>query len=289
MQPLIVPSPLVSVDWLNEQLDHRDLVVLDGSWFMPAVARDGKLEWLQECIPGARYFDFDREICDHSSTLAHMMPCESDFQKSVQQLGINQNSAIVVYDSSGIFSSPRVWWMFKAMGFNNIAVLDGGLPAWKEKGLLIGKGSQFARPTPGNFIACYQSELICDADEVLLATQNKQQAIIDARPQARFSGQAAEPRAGVRSGHMPNAKNLPSAAVLCNLKMQEAEQLAVIFEAIAAKDKRVIFTCGSGVTACILALGATLAGYQNLSVYDGSWSEWGSREDLPVVKEADGY
>lgn len=289
MQPLTVPSPLVSVDWLNEQLGHRDLVVLDGSWFMPAVARDGKSEWLQERIPGARYFDFDREICDQNSTLPHMMPGESDFQKSVRLLGINQNSAIVVYDSSGIFSSPRVWWMFKAMGFNNIAVLDGGLPAWKEKEYVLAKGEQSAQIAVGNFIASYQSELICDAGEVLLATQDKLQTIIDARPQARFSGQAAEPRAGVRSGHMPNAKNLPSSAVLSALKMQEAEQLAMIFEALAPKDQRVIFSCGSGVTACILALGATLAGYTNLSVYDGSWSEWGSAVDLPVVKDADGY
>ena len=284
MPSLVLPSVLVSVDWLNEQLNHRDLVLLDASWFMPAVERDGKLEWQKARIPGARFFDFDREICDHNSDLPHMMPSESNFQKSAQSLGINQNSIIVVYDSLGIFSSPRVWWMLKTMGADNVAVLDGGLPAWKEKSLPIESGEQVKVIDKGDFIACYQRELICDADEVLLAIQNKQRVIIDARPQGRFSGLEAEPRAGVRSGHMPNAKNLPSSAILREQRMQEAYQLALIFEAIAPKNNGLIFSCGSGVTACILALGATLAGYKNISVYDGSWSEWGASADLPVVK-----
>ncbi|MCW8996400.1 MAG: rhodanese-like domain-containing protein, partial [Psychromonas sp.] len=128
MPSLILPSALVSVDWLHEQLNHRDLLLLDASWFMPAAQRDGKLEWVDERIPGAIFFDFDREICDLNSDLPHMMPCESDFQEAARNLGINQSSVIVVYDSSGIFSSPRVWWMLKTMGADNVAVLDGGLP-----------------------------------------------------------------------------------------------------------------------------------------------------------------
>ncbi|MCG6200374.1 3-mercaptopyruvate sulfurtransferase [Psychromonas antarctica] len=284
MSQLILPSVLVTTDWLHQQYHHENLILLDASWHMPNVNRDGKLEWANERLPGAVFFDFDRVICDHNSDLPHMMPSEIVFQQSAQILGINQDSVIVVYDSLGIFSSPRVWWMFKTMGFDNIAVLDGGLPAWKAAGFAIESGSKSKAIIPGDFIAHYQSGLICAADAVLSATSNSEQTIIDARSSERFLGQLAEPRAGVRSGHMPNAKNLPVADILQDLKMKNAYQLALIFEAIAPKKQRVIFSCGSGVTACILVLGATLAGYKDLSVYDGSWSEWGSRDDLPVVK-----
>ena len=283
MSSLILPSALVSVDWLNEQINHRDLVLLDASWFMPDVDRDGKLEWLEERIPGAIFFDFDREICALNSDLPHMMPIEADFQESAQNLGINQSSVIVVYDSLGIFSSPRVWWMLKTMGAENVAVLDGGLPAWKEKSLPIENGDPVKQVNKGDFIARYQKQLLCDADEVLLATQNKQRIIIDARSQGRFLAQEPEPREGIRSGHMPGAKNLPFAELLSEQKMQDAYQLALIFESIAPKENGLIFSCGSGVSACILALGATLAGYENISVYDGSWTQWGGSSDLPVV------
>lgn len=284
MAPLILPGALVATDWLHQHLDHKELVLLDSSWHMPNVNRDGKSEWINERIPGALFFDFDREICDRNSKLPHMMPSTADFQQAAQKLGIRQSSILVVYDSLGIFSSPRVWWMFKAMGFENIAVLDGGLPAWKAADFAIESGQPGAQPAPGDFIACYQSALICDASEVLQATQSADHTIIDARPAGRFSGEIPEPRAGVRSGAMPNAKNLPATEILLEQKMKNAYQLALLFEALTPKHKRVIFSCGSGVTACILALGATLAGYKNLSIYDGSWSDWGSREELPVVQ-----
>lgn len=285
MSALVLPSVLVSVDWLNEHIDHSELLLLDASWFMPSALRDGKLEWLKERIPGALFFDFDREICDTKSDLPHMMPSESDFQQYAQNLGIKQNSIIVVYDSLGIFSSPRAWWMLKAMGAANVAVLDGGLPAWKAKALPLQSGEAVKAVNKGDFIARYQSKLICDADEVLLATQDEQRVIIDARPKGRFLGLEAEPRVGVRSGHIPTAKNLPSTQLLCEQKMQDAYQLALIFEAIAPKKNGLIFSCGTGVTACILALGATLAGYENISVYDGSWTEWGSSAHLPVATD----
>jgi thiosulfate/3-mercaptopyruvate sulfurtransferase len=283
MSSLILPSPLIAIDWLETHINHPNLVILDASWHMPSVNRDGKLEWFNERIPGARFFDFNREICDNHSELPHMMPDESDFQHSVQNLGINQDSIIVVYDTIGIFSSPRVWWMFKAMGFENIAVLDGGLPAWKEKHLNVESGAAINAVLKGDFKANYLSHRICSFDEVLDVTQDATQSIIDARSKARFDGEANEPRIGQRSGHMPNAINLPSSSILKNNKMKEAYQLALLFEAISPKQQRMIFSCGSGVTACILALGATLAGYENLCIYDGSWTEWSSRVDLSVV------
>jgi len=283
MTSLASPSDVVAVDWLNESIDHPDLMVLDASFFMPGVERDGRLEWLDMRIPGAVFFDFHREICLHSTNLPHMMPSSEDFQTSVRKLGINQNTVIVVYDSLGIFSSPRVWWMLKAMGAKQVAVLDGGLPAWKDKSLALESGAQSTSIAVGDFIADYQDKMFCDAQQVLKNTQTNERIIIDARSAERFSAKVPEPREGMRSGHMPNAKNLPFASILSNQKMHEAYQLSVVFNAIAPKDNGIIFSCGSGVTACILALGATLAGYKDICVYDGSWTEWGGSADLPVV------
>jgi thiosulfate/3-mercaptopyruvate sulfurtransferase len=283
MSSLILPGELVSVDWLSEQISHHDLVLLDASFFMPGVERDGRQEWLVERIPGAVFFDFDREICDPASELPHMMPDADGFQESVRNLGVKQNSIIVVYDSLGIFSAPRVWWMLKAMGAEQVAVLDGGLPAWKAQSLPLESGEPVKRLDTGNFTACYQDGMFCNAEEVLVATQNKQRIIIDARSRERFLAQVPEPREGVRSGHMPNARNLPFAEILSEQKMCDAYQLALLFAVVAGKDNGLIFSCGSGVTACILALGATLAGYGNISVYDGSWAEWGGSSELPVV------
>jgi len=285
MTSLTLPSELVSADWLYENLNHPDLVLLDASFFMPGVDRDGHAEWLDVRIPGAIFFDFHREICLHNTDLPHMMPCSDDFQASAQELGINNDSIIVVYDSLGIFSSPRVWWMLKAMGAENVAVLDGGLPIWKSKSLPIESGPLAKPIIKGDFIANQKQTLFCDSKEVLKATQDDERIIIDARSPGRFLAQEPEPREGMRSGHMPSAKNLPFSDLLSEQKMNEAYQLAAIFETIAPKDKNngLVFSCGSGVTACILALGATLAGYKDISVYDGSWTEWGASDELPVV------
>ena len=285
MHSLALPSDLVSIQWLAEHHHHPDLILLDASWHMPMTQRNGYQEWLNERIDHARFFDFDREVCDREASLPHMMPTPQHFELSAQMLGVNNDSVVVVYDSLGIFSSPRVWWMFKTMGFKNIAVLDGGLPAWKEAGFVINQDPPLSGPIKqGNFKAAYQADLISNKEQVYNAIGNEQVSIVDARPRERFLGQVPEPRTGLRSGHMPSAINLPINEILNNKTMKNAYQLAQIFEALMPHKKRLVFSCGSGVTACILALAAKLAGYDALSVYDGSWSEWGAIETLPVVQ-----
>jgi len=285
MSSLVLPDNLVSIDWLAKHRKHQGLILLDASWHMPMTQRDGYQEWLNERIGQALFFDFDREVCDQHASLPHMMPTPQHFELSAQLLGINNDSAIVVYDSLGIFSSPRVWWMFKVMGFNNVAVLDGGLPAWKAANLPVSTvPPEIVTRQQGDFKSVYQADLISDREDVKDAIDNNNIAIIDARSKGRFLGEMPEARPGLRSGHMPSAKNLPISEILENQTMKDAYQLAQIFEAIMPQKQRVVFSCGSGVTACILALAAKIAGYDALSVYDGSWSEWGAIETLPVVQ-----
>lgn len=285
MSSLVLPSDLVSIQWLAEHHHHSDLTLLDASWHMPLTNRNGYQEWLNERIGHAQFFDFDREVCDQDASLPHMMPPPQHFELSAQMLGINNESIIVVYDSLGIFSSPRVWWMFKAMGFNKVAVLDGGLPAWKEAGLTVNCTPPTINKRPqGNFKAVYQADLISNKEQVYNAINDKNVSIVDARSKARFLGEVPEVRVGLRVGHIPSAINLPISEILNNQTMKNAYQLAQIFEALMPKKQKIIFSCGSGVTACILALGAKLSGYDALSVYDGSWSEWGASDTLPVVK-----
>lgn len=283
MSLLTLPNDLVSVKWLAENINDSSLILLDASYFMPALKRDGKTEWSAETIHGARYFDFDQSICDPSSALPHMMPSAELFQQAVQALGINQSSCLVVFDHLGIFSSPRVWWMFKSMGFNNIAVLNGGLASWKEQGLATSPGKLKSNIDKGDFIAHYQADFIADKHVVLSAIDNEHSQIIDARAKNRFLGEVAEPRAELRSGHVPTAKNLPFSDLIENGKMRSSEQLKPLYEQLIDKQHNVIFSCGSGVTACVLALGASLCGYKNLTVYDGSWTEWGADKCLPII------
>ncbi|AZZ35897.1 sulfurtransferase [Bdellovibrio sp. qaytius] len=274
-----LPGPLVSVTWLAENQFDPNLIVLDAS-IKPVGNNSSNKSKVK--IPRARTFDFDKKICDQKSILPHMMPPADLFEREVCELGINSDSCIVVYDSVGVFSSPRARWMFKAMGHDNVAVLDGGLPAWISEG----------HPTEecvsqeinlGNFITKPREHLFCDMDFVALALNNSSQVVLDARSAGRFSGNEPEPRPGLRSGHMPNALNIPFNDVLVDGKLRSVDELSKIFSSRIKFDQELIATCGSGVTACVIAFAAELIGYKDITIYDGSWSEWGLPSSRPVV------
>lgn len=276
---------VVTVDWLVANQQRDDLVILDASWHMPAENRDGAAEWQQLRIPGSRYFDFDTKICRKDTDLPHMAADSETFNTEVRKLGVNQHSYIVVYDTMGVFTSPRAWWMFKAMGHDNVAVLNGGLPAWRQAGQAIESGE--APPVEsGDFSAIERLLLFRDSDDVLAALEDAATLVLDARPAERFNGQVDEPRKGLRRGHMPGALNLPFTHLSQDSYLADEVVLKQAFAQLGITDpeQRLIFSCGSGVTACVLALAADLAGFTHLSVYDGSWAEWGRFDNnLPVV------
>jgi thiosulfate/3-mercaptopyruvate sulfurtransferase len=273
-------QPVVSVGWLFQNLNKPDLVILDASLAKPASNSPQPIERLK--IPNSIFFDIENVFSDHQSALPHMMLSEAAFTREAQQLGIDKDSTIVVYDSIGVYSSPRAWWMFRAMGHENVYELNGGLPEWKKAGYPC--VDSYSNPTKtGNFAAAYQPGFITVQTEVAHALKSHEQIVIDARSPGRFAGKAPEPRAGLRGGHMPGAINIYFEEVLNNNLLLDKASLEKIFDKIGSKDRPIIFSCGSGITACILALGATVAGYKNISIYDGSWCEWGLPSDLPVV------
>lgn len=281
MHRLSLPTPLVTAEWLAAHLADPRVVVLDAH-MQPPSAPASTAPVVQ--IPGARRFDFDKQICAPDTDLPHMLPTPELFTQAVQKLGINQQSLIVVYDRIGIFSAPRAWWMFRAMGHTQVAVLDGGLPAWQAAGLEVEAARGYHGVT-GNFVAQLQPGLFCNADTVATELVSGRRPVLDARSEARFKGQEPEPRAGLRAGHMPGAVNLPFGKLQHDGKMRSAGELKAAFAPLLAEGQAPIFSCGSGVTACVLALGAELAGYSDLTVYDGSWSEWGGDPARPVITD----
>lgn len=287
MSKLKLPSALIGVDWLAGHLDTENLVLLDAS--VPPIApfTRQKLPESQPArhLPGALRFDYDKDICDQQSSLPHMMPDVDLFSEKVRELGIDADSAVVVYDDIGVYASPRAWWMFRAMGHDNVAVLNGGVVAWHQAGLSLVDKLEDKSARPGNFQGGLRPGLFCDALAVYELLNDNSSLILDARSEGRFAGRDPEPRPNLRGGHMPGARCMPFQQVLDDIYLKPAEELRRLFADVAPGQK-LVFTCGSGLSACILTLAAWQADLTDLSVYDGSWSEWGQPGKLPVVAGA---
>ncbi len=272
----------VSTEWLAAHLDDPDLRVIDASWYLPDQGRDAKAEYAAAHIPGARFFDID-EISDQRSSLPHMAPPVEKFMSRMRAMGVGDGHQVVVYDGMGMFSAPRVWWTFRLMGKTDVAVLDGGLPKWKAEGRPLEDMPPILRER--HMTASRQNMLVRDVTQVAAAAKLGDHEIIDARSPARFRGEEPEPRAGLRSGHIPGSKNVHYRTLLNDDgTMKTTEEMRAVFEAAGVDlGKPAIATCGSGVTAAILALALERMGKAHWSLYDGSWAEWGMYGDLKVA------
>jgi thiosulfate/3-mercaptopyruvate sulfurtransferase len=273
---------LTETDELARELDAPDLVIIDASWHMPAENRNAHEEYLAEHIPGAIFFDID-EIADIKSGLPHMLPSPEKFSSRMRSMGIGDGSRIVVYDSAGLFSAARVWWTFRVMGVDDVSVLNGGLPKWKREGLPLESGAPVKRTTR-HFTARRNLDLVRDASDIKKLLKDKSAEIVDARATDRFAGKAPEPRPNLRSGHIPGSHNLPHAKLLNkDGTLKAPAEIERLFEEAGVDlTKPVVASCGSGITASVLALGLAEIGHRRAAVYDGSWSEWGADQNLPI-------
>lgn len=280
MSDVVLKAPLVSVDWLKERLDAPNLIVLDAS--LPK-AGQGPDTLSASLIEGARYMDLKNHWAQQDARFPNTLLEPKSFERVAQQFGINKSSALVIYDQHGIYSSARAWYMFRAMGHDNVAVLDGGLPAWEQAGYPVIPKTDY-KGNRGDFSAQFDSNYFKNHKEVLASLQDTSKSVLDARAGDRFLGLVAEPREGLRSGHIPGSRSLPYAELQEGGRMKGNQALEAMFSERTDQKQDLVFSCGSGVTACVLALAAELTGRSGYSVYDGSWTEWGSLPELPVEK-----
>jgi len=276
-------GPVVATAWLAERLGEPHLRVLDATWYLPTLQRDARAEFCQAHIPGAVYFDIDL-IADRSRDLPHMLPDASAFAEAVGGLGIGDGDRVVVYGGKYLSAAARVWWTFRAFGHDRVAVLDGGFPRWREEGRPVEAGEP--SPARRRFTARFRPELVKALEDVRANLDTRRSQVVDARSVGRFAGTEPEPRPGLRGGHIPGSLNLPYDRLFAaDGRLLPRDDLRRLFEAARVDLERpIVTTCGSGVTACTLALGLHLVGRPDVAVYDGSWSEWGGRGDVPVER-----
>jgi thiosulfate/3-mercaptopyruvate sulfurtransferase len=276
---------VVSPDWLQERLGTPGLSIVDGSWYLPAQGRDAKAEHDAGHIPGAVFFDHD-EVVEPEAGLPHALPSPRHFAQFAGSMGISQDDTIVVYDGPGFFSAPRVWWMFRVMGAAKVYLLDGGFDGWKAEGRPV--TAEPTKTAPCLFETDFDAGRVASLDDMRRIAASGQAQIADARPPGRFSGEDPEPRPGMRSGHMPGARNVPALALSQNGHLLPKAELRRAFEEVGIDlDRPVVTSCGSGITAAVLTLALETLGHTDNRLYDGSWAEWGSRSDTQVVTGKD--